>query len=358
MKKMPAYVIRTVFLFMCMGVLGLWTLQLVFAYLGELEKITDTYTLWQALRYVGYSSPDYLGQIIPTGVLLGAVIGLGLLSGSSEIVVMRASGVSLYRLIGWAMMPALVFVVLALGINEWLLPPANQQATAIKRPDKPALVTLNGYWTVIYDNKGNRQIVQIGQADAKGNLSNVRQFNTQDTTLTSALTAKTGNYIGGQDGYTWQLYDLQRLTLTDHYAQSTHEAKDTLSLPINQTSVHLLTKSADNLSISELYAHKQLMHHQNSRSKSHELAFWQKLLSPFAVLSLLLIACSFVFGSLRSQSLGFRIVIALLTGLLFGYLQDLAGFIALASTLSPAMMVLLPIVLSAGIGVYLLGRRG
>lgn len=358
MKKMPAYVIRTVFLSMCAGVLGLWVLQMVFAYLSELENITADYTLWDALRYVGYRSPYFLGQFIPTGVLLGAVVGLGLLSGSSEIVVMRASGVSLYRLIGWAMMPALVFVALALAVNEWLLPPASQQATAIKRPDEPALVTLNGYWTVIHDDKGNRQIVQIGQADAEGNLSNVRQFNTQDTTLTSALTAKTGNYIGGQDGYTWQLYDLQRLTLTDHHANSTHQATNTLSLPISQTSVHLLTKPAENLSISELYAHRQLMHHQNSRSKSHELAFWQKLLSPFAVLSLLLIACSFVFGSLRSQSLGFRVVIALLTGLLFSYLQDLAGFIALASTLSPAMMVLLPIIFSAGLGVYLLGRKG
>lgn len=357
MNKLPTYVIRTVFWSMCASVAGLCLLQLVFAYLSELGNITADYTLWHALQYVGYRSPYFLGQFIPTGVLLGAVVGLGLLASSSEIVVMRAAGVSLYRLIGWAMLPALLFVALALAVNEWLLPPSSQAARAIKNSDEPALITLNGYWAMIANEDGSRDIVQIGQADETGNLSNVRQFSLTDTTLTTALSAKTGKFVGGQDGYTWELDTVQTLTLSHHTVQNHREPSQTLSLPISQNSVHLLTKPAENLSISELYAHKQLMHHQNSRSKSHELAFWQKLLSPFAVLSLLLIACSFVFGSLRSQSLGFRIVIALLTGLLFSYLQDLAGFIALVSNLPPVLMVLLPIVVSGGIGIGLLARR-
>lgn len=358
MGKLPRYVMGVVFWAMCAGVFGLWLLQMVFAYLSELESVGDGYSFVAALQYIGYRSPYYLGQFIPTGVLLGAVVGLGLLSSHSEIVIMRASGISLYRIIGWAMMPAFVFVLLALAVNEWLLPPASWHANAIKNPhEKTSLVTLEGYWAVVPDENGGRQIVQIGKADEEGNLMGVRQFEMVGSTLNSALSAKTGTYVGGEDKYTWQLDGVNKVSLANGHASTTYQGSAALSLPINQTSVHLLTKPAEELSISELYAHKALMAHQHTHSKAHELAFWQKLLSPFSVLALLLVACSFVFGSLRSQSLGFRIVVALLTGLLFSYLQDLAGFVALATTLPPFVMVLLPIFASALIGSYLLTKK-
>ena len=83
---------------------------------------------------------------------------------------------------------------------------------------------------------------------------------------------------------------------------------------------------------------------------------WQKVSSPFALLALVLIACSFIFGPLRQQSMGFRLVIALFVGLGFYYLQDFLGYASLVYSPSPAWFVFLPIVLMFGIGSYLLYR--
>lgn len=354
MNKLSAYVIRTAFLSMLAGVLGLWLLQIVFSYLSELENLSDSYTLTQAFWYILYRAPEFLVEFTPTGVLLGAVVGLGLLSANSEIVVMRASGISLYRIIGWTMLPAWVFVLASLSVNQWVLPVGVDKARQIKDPHQQILA-INGYWSVIPEQTGKR-IVYIEWADSDGNLKNIKQYQVNDDKLMSAMSAKAGVFDGGADGYTWTLQDAHQVNLGN---SATNDSQDKLqlSLPISQKSVALLTKDPQDLSISQLYAHKQLMIHQQSRSKTHELAFWQKLLSPFSVLSLLLIACSFVFGSLRSQSLGFRVVIALLTGLLFSYLMDLSGFIALATSLSPLVMVLLPIVISALIGAFLLNQK-
>jgi lipopolysaccharide export system permease protein len=55
--------------------------------------------------------------------------------------------------------------------------------------------------------------------------------------------------------------------------------------------------------------------------------------------------------------LGLRIVVALLFGLLFSYVQDLVGFVSLATGFSPLLMVLLPIIASAILGGYLLKRQ-
>lgn len=355
-KILPYYVITTTFLAMAAGVMGLWFLQLVFAYLGELEDISDAYTLSQGLWYVLYRSPEYLVELMPTGVLLGAVVGLGLLSANSEIVIMRAAGVSLYRIIGWVVLPALVFVLSSVAINQWVVPVATSHSKAIKDPQSPQIVRLDGYWAMIPSDDGTRQIVHIGQADSTGNLKDVKRFTAQGGQLQSALTAQSG-IAQSNNSYQWRLHDVREIWLGDQ-VQTRRESQELLDLPINQASIHLLTKEAEDLSISELYAHKKLMEHQQSRSKSHELIFWQKLLSGLSVLSLLLIACSFVFGSLRSQSLGFRVVIALLTGLLFRYMQDLSGFVALATDLPVLPMVLLPMVLGAMVGVYLLAKKG
>lgn len=200
--------------------------------------------------------------------------------------------------------------------------------------------------------------MHIGHADTAGNLGVVRQFEVHDAKLRSVLSAESGVYVGDQDGYTWQLSKTYRVDLGQTAAKRWQGQALALSLPIDKRAVYLLTKSPNDLSISQLYEHGQIMRHQKTRSKPHELAFWQKLLSPLSVFSLLLVACSFVFGSLRSQSLGFRVVMALLAGVLFSYVQDLSGFIALATAAPPMAMVLLPVVVSAALGLYLLFKKG
>lgn len=108
------------------AVIGLWALQIIFSYLSELDSLDESYTMGEAIKYIFYRSPYFLEEFIPTGALLGAVVGLGLLANKSELVVMRAAGVSVYRIVGWVLQPALIFVLLALLINQFVLPHSNQ----------------------------------------------------------------------------------------------------------------------------------------------------------------------------------------------------------------------------------------
>lgn len=359
MGILPRYVIRSAFWAMMGAVLGLWLLQMVFAYLSELEDLTETYTFIDALWFILYRSPYFLVQFIPTGALLGAVIGLGLLAGNSELVVMRAGGVSIYRIIGWAMIPAFVFVLVSLLVNQFILPTTNQKASAIaNHTADTALISVQGYWSVDNHDKG-MDITYISYADNTGKLGQTKRYHLDNhANLTYALTAQTGEYQRQtQDGYTWQMNDISQIHINDAGVVREHQNSDKLTLPIAPTDVHLLTTDPDDLSLSDLYAHGRLMREQGGRSLRHELAFWQKLLSPFAILSLVLVASSFVFGSLRSQGLGIRVVMALLTGLLFSYLTDLSGFVALASGISPLLMAILPIIISGAFGVWFLQRR-
>ena len=381
LKVLSRYVKLNALLAIIAAVIGLWALQLVFSYLSELDSLDDSYTMGEAIKYIFYRSPYFLEQFIPTGALLGAVVGLGLLANNSELVVMRAAGVSVYRIVGWVLQPALIFVILALSINQFVLPYSNQLATAINSEDNSSLVTsVRGYWTVqprfeeTTDGKtkaDGSDFLYIDYADVKGNIGQVKRWHLDNNgNLQTAIHAEGGQYIGRepldaassktseQYRYEWQLNNMTKLTINQGFESSQAVSpSDTLSLPFAPESVYLLTRQAEDLSLTQLYEHRQFMRQQGQRSLSHELAFWQKLLSPLSILSLVIVACSFVFGSLRTHSLGLRIVVALLFGLLFSYVQDLVGFVSLATGFSPLLMVILPIIASAILGGYLLKRQ-
>ncbi len=381
LKVLSRYVKLNALLAIIGAVIGLWALQLVFSYLSELDSLDDNYTVGQALKYIFYRSPYFLEQFVPTGALLGAVVGLGLLANKSELVVMRAAGVSVYRIVGWVLQPALIFVLLALAINQFVLPYSNQLAKEINSEDSTSLVTsVRGYWTLqprfesSEDGKtkpDGSDILYIDYADVKGNIGEVKRWHLDNNgNLQNAIHAEGGQYIGRepldanedqpseQYRYEWQLNNMTKLNISQGFESSQAiSPSDTLSLPFAPESVYLLTRKAEDLSLTQLYEHRQFMRKQGQRSLSHELAFWQKLLSPLSILSLVIVACSFVFGSLRTHSLGLRIVVALLFGLLFSYVQDLVGFVSLATGFSPLLMVLLPIIASAALGGYLLKRQ-
>ena len=381
LKVLGRYVRRNALLAIIGAVVGLWALQLIFSYLSELDSLDDSYTMSEAIKYIFYRSPYFLEQFIPTGALLGAVVGLGLLANKSELVVMRAAGVSIYRIVGWVLQPALIFVLLALAINQFVLPHSNQLAKDINDEDSRSLVTsVRGYWTVQprFENAqdgstkpAGSDILYIDYADVQGNIGEVKRWHLDnDGNLQTAIHAKDGQYVGrqaldsssgtpsGQYRYEWQLNDMTTLSINQGFESSQAVfASDTLSLPFAPESVYLLTRKAEDLSLTQLYEHRQFMRGQGNRSLEHELAFWQKLLSPLSILSLVIVACSFVFGSLRTHSLGLRIVVALLFGLLFSYVQDLVGFVSLATGFSPLLMVLLPILGSAALGFYLIKRQ-
>ncbi len=384
LKVLGRYVKTNALLAIIAAVVGLWALQVLFTYLSELEDLTDSYTMSDALKYIFYRSPYFLEQFMPTGALLGAVVGLGLLASKSELVVMRAAGISIYRIVGWVLQPALLFVLLALMLNQFVLPNSNQLAREINNEDSSSLVTsVRGYWTMqprfqsttensTDDNAqpDGSDILYIDYADVQGNIGEVKRWHLDNNgDLQTATHAMDGQYIGRESlsttgklseqyRYQWQLNNMTELTINQGFESSQSKTPlDTLSLPFAPESVYLLTRDAEDLSLTQLYEHRQFMQQQGKRSLPHELAFWQKLLSPLSILSLVIVACSFVFGSLRTHSLGLRIVVALLFGLLFSYVQDLVGFVSLATGFSPMLMVLLPIIGSAALGFYLIKRQ-
>lgn len=69
-------------------------------FVTEMDAIgKGKYGLTQAAQYVLLTLPSLAYQLFPPVALIGSIVGLGTLASSSELIVIRAAGVSLARII-------------------------------------------------------------------------------------------------------------------------------------------------------------------------------------------------------------------------------------------------------------------
>jgi LPS export ABC transporter permease LptG len=107
-------------------------------YISTFIDLSDKWFKGQAslgmlLSYLFWVTPQYLTWIIAIAALLAALVTIGLLTKSSELIVMRACGVSLYR----TAVPLLAFALLATGVlvafQERVLVITNRRAEYLEQ---------------------------------------------------------------------------------------------------------------------------------------------------------------------------------------------------------------------------------
>ena len=87
--------------------------------------------LWAAAQVFVYRLPGIAVYIFPMATLLAALLAFGRLSSSSEIVAMKAGGISLYRIMAPVIGFGFVVSVVTLLFYEVVVPQANLAATAL-----------------------------------------------------------------------------------------------------------------------------------------------------------------------------------------------------------------------------------
>ena len=326
-------------------------LQGLFTYLAELSQLKHGYNAWQALQYVFWNTPHYLYEILPIAALIGAVVGLGTLASNSELIVLRSVGVSLWRIVGWVIRSAMLLVILAFALSEWVIPYSNEKANSLKTHQSVAsLGEVKGYWS-----REGQRFIYIDYANSEGVLKKIQVLNFDDNYHLKTLTnAEQGKFK--QEGQ-WDITNTREMVVQDNGNAVLHQSNEqNLPLALKPKYVHMVTIDPEDLSPSQLVSFMRYMSEYSQVPKTYQLAFWQKVGMPFSLIALVVIACSFIFGPLRQQSMGFRLVIALFIGLGFFYMQDFLGYASLVYSPSPAWFVFVPIFIIFAIGGYLLNR--
>ena len=111
MRRLDLYLGGTVGLTIVMASLGLVGILGIFTFLEQIEDIRHNYTTAAVFLYVLQSVPRMFYETIPYAALIGCLAGLGTLANNSELVVMRAAGISTWSIAFSAMKPAFLLVL-------------------------------------------------------------------------------------------------------------------------------------------------------------------------------------------------------------------------------------------------------
>ncbi len=197
---------------------------LVIFYISDFIELSDKLLRGAAkpgavVLYFLFKTPYFTYFIIPIAGLIAALVTFGLLTRNSELIVMKACGISLYR----AAVPLLVFALLSgavlFGLEENVLAPANRQWKRYKLvfdgkdPDRADM--LNRGWVVSRDGRSiyHYDSFHANQGRASSNLYQFSAFtfDTASWRMTSRVAASLVSYApalsSGQATPTWLATD-------------------------------------------------------------------------------------------------------------------------------------------------------
>ncbi len=89
--------------------------------------------LWAAVELFLLSMPQYLLLVIPMAMLLGTLLAMQRLSGESEITALLAGGISLARIVAPLLLVGFVVSLVALALQELVVPLANDKAAYVQQ---------------------------------------------------------------------------------------------------------------------------------------------------------------------------------------------------------------------------------
>lgn len=351
MRKLNQYIGRTVVGAVAMVLLVIVALDAISALVDQLSEMTGNYNLLEVLIYVGLTLPARIYSQIPMSALIGCLVGLGILAGNSELTIMRAAGVSVWRISWCVMKPALLFIAISLTLGELVIPYTDQIADSrrsIAMGDDHALQSRTGLWT-----RDGEEFIHINAVLPNGKIYGVTHYRfAEDQRLLMAGFSEKAVYKGDH----WLEQGIHETHMGESNVSLKHIEQREWRTELTPRVLNILVLEPDELSIRNLYSYAGYIEEQGVDNREYQLAFWQKLLEPLATASLVLIAVSFIFGPLREVTMGYRIFTGVIFGIVFSTTQDLLGPSSVVFGFSPLLAVLLPVLVCALFGLWLLHR--
>lgn len=353
MKILPLYITKNILQTTGLVLLVFVGLQLLIMFIAELNYIgSGHYGLWQAVCFIILDFPEQFYQLFPMAALLGCLLGLGALASHSELIVMRASGISIGKIVQSVLVAVCVMVLVITLIGEVIAPYATRQANqykAIALSGGQALPTIHGLWV-----RNQNTFIHIKDVLPGGVLHGVTRYRFDKAHhLKEASFAKTAEY----KQHAWYLYQMVASFLSTQTVHAQHIAKMRWHIHLNPT---LLTMSKRDPASMDLFALQHYIHYRvrnGLNANNFKLAFWQRLMQPLATLVMMLLAIPFIFGPLRNVSIGLRLMTGIMLGFSFYLVNQFFGPMSMVYQFPPFLAAILPIAVFAAVGLLFTIRK-
>ncbi len=340
MKTVRRYVARRVFAATALIFTALLFLFAFFDFIQELTDVGGKYRVAVAALYVTLSLPGRAYEILPVAALIGTLFALSQLVVNSEYTVMRVSGMSMNNMAVSLARIGITLSVCTFLLGEVVAPITEQAAQRLRfkattSDNVVAKAFRSGFWL-----KDANKFVNVSHIMPETVIHEVEiyQFDNRFR-LQSISHAMRGDY---QRDDLWLLRDVVRTHFDETRTSVSEIAEIEWRSVLRPSILSVLMVVPEQLAIWDLYSYLQHLRANKQETIRYEIALWQKIIYPFAVLVMMVLALPFANFEVRSGGIGARIFTGIMLGLGFHLANRLFGHLGLLNAWPPLMSALLP----------------
>ena len=328
------------------------------------DKVFRGQATWSMMwSYFWYATPQYIYYILPLAVLLASLVTIGLLTKNSELVVMKACGISLYRVA----LPMVGGAIVAGGIlfllEQTVLGPSNRRAEAIRH-------VIRGGSPQTFDVLLRRWVVGSGGGiyhfdyyDARArqlNALSIYEFGPQMPMLARRTYAERAVYTGGPDGRsdTWRLEQGWTRELAED-GETRAFTPFTESKAAIESSAYFTTQQPDErfMSYTQLRDYAARLRASGFDVSGQLVALERKISFPFVTIVMTLIAVPFAVTTGRHGAM-YGIGVGILLAIAYWVAISVFAALGTGGLIAPALAAWAPnLLFGAGAGYLLLTVR-
>lgn len=352
MKILNRYLGITITQTTLLVLLMLMGLSILITLIKELGEIgTGDYRLFAAIEYVILDLPAQLYAFFPVAGLLGILLGLGMLASHNELTVMRASGMSLSKITWGTLQAALIMLIVVTLLGEGLAPITEHIAESEKTSlttSGQALKTTQGTWV-----RDGQNVLYIHTIVSGRHIEGVNRylFDNQHN-LISASYAQHGFYVHNR----WLMQRVVVSQMNPARVTTQKMIQTEWPLTLNPDLLRITEVDPGEMSLLQLNNYLDYLKSNNLDTSIYSLAFWQRITQPLATLVMMWLAIPFVFGPLRSATMGLRILAGVAVGFVFITLNQFFGPLTVVYQLPPWAAAVIPIALFSLVAYWLQKR--
>ena len=357
-KLVDRYVGRAALLGLVTVWIAMTVLFILFNLLGELRSTQNDYGSGDAIWFIALTIPRMAYQIFPVSALLGALVGVGGLAATNELVAFRTSGVSRLRLALAALAGAMLVTIPVMIMGEWLAPAAEQQARAFRLSEMVGQAIIGGprgMWMRDGNDIVNIQLplLSANRGEQSVEFKNIVIYNfSEDIDLNAITRADNATH----NGDSWTLENVTTVNFSESGAQLSRSEQQIWPTEVKPELLDSAVTRPKLLSLRSLWKYLGYLGENGLDDRVYQAAFWEKALFPFTVIALVLAGMPFVFGAARSQNLGVRLFFGMALGGIFMIVNRAVQKFGNVYDLPALLTIVLPPLLLALAAILILRR--
>jgi len=318
MNLLTRYLAKEIYLSVLMVFAALLMLFELLDLINQMNEMSDSsgYHMGYVLLFVLLTAPNHIYELFPVAVLIGTIFALVQMAANSELTVYRASGVSLEQMIHALLRIGLPFMIACFVVGEFVAPPSQHLAKQIKLKAKNANVSLSEFRSGVWvKDEGSFVNVKAVLHDTTLLGVSIYQFD-ERYHLRSITAAERASY---QNNQRWELTGVKQTKFNGVGATANQLGAMEWRSSLNPNIFTVLLIEPEQMSAWSLYQYIQHLDDNKQKTSRYQIAMWNKLAYPFAVLVMMLLALPFSTYNKREGGVSGKIFLGVVLGLGFHF---------------------------------------